>query len=55
VERNRLEVAPAAYDFVIPSRSVDSRVAIGFFDVDFPMTTGITDEDRRYHDLARRI
>jgi GNAT superfamily N-acetyltransferase len=55
VERRRLEPAPAAADFVVrPITSVD-ELALVFDTVFAQMASGITHEDRRFHDLARRF
>jgi GNAT superfamily N-acetyltransferase len=55
VERRKLQPALAAADFVIrPVASVDELARV--FDTVFAlMASGITHEDRRFHDLARRF
>jgi GNAT superfamily N-acetyltransferase len=55
VELSRLEAPSATTDFVIrPVASID-ELAVVFDFVFVHMSGGITHEDRRYHDLARRF
>lgn len=55
VERSRLETRSPTSDFVIRAVASIEELALVFDLVFAQMSGGITHEDRRYHDLARRF